>query len=196
MDLRYQIPCFFPVADPSEILTNYFFPSGESSSSNWYKQKNSFSIPFIEFLNVQYLLSTDQQQQTLLNRIFFSSISDARAKVSAVEIINNKIILTMNFFTSIFFQKNENISSLQLPNETSSISIKVLERYFKKPETLILATLEKQELEKLKKNPNFEVIQFTKKQFPHNNFIVIIKNKFTKQSRTLFFQESNDTNVV
>lgn len=187
------ISCFIPVVNNiKDIKLNYFFNLEELPALYWFKEQNNFSILFQEYVKVECNI---QNPQTLLNRIFISLNTNAKAKVIEVEIINDELILKLDYFFAEYFQKNETVVSLEVSLILPEITMKILERYFKKPEGLILSLVEKNEINILKNNDNFTVKEFIKNKFPHNNHIVKVKNNFTKKESIVFFQTSNQTEV-
>lgn len=191
----YPQNCFLPVSQnlkQSEI--SLLFSQDEIRNPSLTVSSYSPSIPFIEFIKVSSFFGNDPQE--LQGRIFVSGISEARGEVLSVNEINSSLYLEISFFSSLLFYKNEDITSLKIDNETSNITLRVLERHFKKPEELVLALEDRKKLEILKRNNNFVLRNITSNLFNHRNNITIIKDSVTKKSRIMFFQESNLTSFL
>jgi hypothetical protein len=191
----YSQDCFLPVSQNLKISEiSLLFSQDEIRNPSQTVSSYSPSIPFIEFIKVSSFFGNDPQE--LQGRIFVSGISEARGEVLSVNEINSSLFLEISFFSSLLFYKNEDITSLKIDNETSNITLRVLERHFKKPEELVLALEDRKKLEILKRNENFSLRNITSNLFNHRNNITIIKDSVTKKSRIMFFQESNLTSLT
>ncbi len=191
----YTQDCFLPVSQNLKISEiSLLFSQDEIRNPSQTVSSYSPSIPFIEFIKVSSFFGNDPQE--LQGRIFVSGISEARGEVLSVNEINSSLFLEISFFSSLLFYKNEDITSLKIDNETSNITLRVLERHFKKPEELVLALEDRKKLEILKRNENFFLRNITSNLFNHRNNITIIKDSVTKKSRIMFFQESNLTSLT
>lgn len=191
----YSQDCFLPVSQNLKISEiSLLFSQEEIRNPPQTVSSYSLSIPFIEFIKVSSFFGNDPQE--LQGRIFVSGISEARGEVLSVNEINSSLFLEISFFSSLLFYKNEDITSLKIDNETSNITLRVLERHFKKPEELVLALEDRKKLEILKRNNSFILRNITSNLFNHRNNITIIKDSVTKKSRIMFFQESNLTSLT
>lgn len=191
----YTQDCFLPVSQNLKISEiSLLFSQDEIRNPSQTVSSYSPSIPFIEFIKVSSFFGNDPQE--LQGRIFVSGISEARGEVLSVNEINSSLFLEISFFSSLLFYKNEDITSLKIDNETSNITLRVLERHFKKPEELVLALEDRKKLEILKRNNSFILRNITSNLFNHRNNITIIKDSVTKKSRIMFFQESNLTSLT
>ena len=80
--------------------------------------------------------------------------------------------------------------------ETSSITLRVLERHFKRPENLLVSLEDRNKIDILKNNDRFKLKSIKSSSFNHENNLILVKNLFTKKTEIIFFQESNQTSII
>jgi len=192
--IRNYVSCFLPVQENERLRDiSILFTDEEKESTKINASNYTPSIPFIEFIAVSSFFGNIS---SLEGRIFVSSISEAKAEVISAEIINDQLFLELSFFSSLFFYKNEDIVSLMKEGETSSITLRVLERHFKRPENLLVSLEDRNKIDILKNNDRFKLKSIKSSSFNHENNLILVKNLFTKKTEIIFFQESNQTSII
>ena len=190
MLITNTINCFIPVVNNKrDIDLNYFYNLEELPKEYWYRENSNFSLPLREYIKVDNTIS---DMSLLLNRVFISLNTNTKGTVLSAEIINEDLILLIEYKFIPYFLRNELVVSQALSIEYPEIVLKILEKYFKKPEVLIYSKNDEKFLNILRNNDSFTIQEFKKIKYPHNDYIVLIKNNFTKKSKIVFYQKSNN----
>jgi len=192
--IREQVECFVPVIqNQTDYLIHTLLLNNTFSSEYYFKDRPNFSFSRVEYIDV---IPELQSLSVLLGRTVFSLASSSQALVTDTFTINNRQLLEIQYKSALYFNTQEDLSTLiEVPGQTE-INLNLVYRYFRKPKQIISNSVLETRLSTLRQNKNYIITKFTDKFYEFNNVIIVIINKITQRKETYFVQEDNRTAIL